>query len=384
MKRIKVMFFIYQMGGGGAARTLLNIVNNIDRERFLPVLVTLNYNGSYETNLKEDVKFIKLNTKRLRSAILPLAKVIRKESPDIVFSTIPNYNTIAILATLLSFTRAKNIVREAAYLGGDFKTNLKLLVYGMFYKLTSQVIALSDGVKENIVKRYKVKPNKITVIYNPVDLENISRNINDGYIPEKHRLIFESPGKVIVTAGRLVKDKDHHTLLEAFAKARKQVNIKLVLLGEGELQEELKLKAKELQIIDQVYFVGFQLNPYIYFQKADLFVLSSIREGFGHVLAEALATGTPVISTRCEPGAGEVLNYGEFGRMCEVKDTDEMASLIIELLNLDENSREALITKGLQRADQFNAKLIVKQYEKVFNQTLDQTKNRQARGADEG
>lgn len=152
MEKKKVLFFIYQMGAGGAARTLLNIINNIDRLKFEPILVTLDFNGNYEDKVKSDITFIKLNTKRLRKAIIPLAKVIREEKVDLVFSTIPNYNTIAILANFLSFTRAKNIVREADNLGGNTITNLKLIGYGWLYKLSSQVIALSEGVKENLPK----------------------------------------------------------------------------------------------------------------------------------------------------------------------------------------------------------------------------------------
>src|SRR5690625_1516639 len=143
MKKKKVMFFIYQMGSGGAARTLLNILNHMNEHEFEPILVTLNFNGNYETYLKSNIKFIKLDTKRLRSAIIPLAKLIRKERPHIVFSTIPNYNTIAILAKLLSRTKTKIIVREAAYLGGTFKENVQLRGYGLLYAFAKKVIALS-------------------------------------------------------------------------------------------------------------------------------------------------------------------------------------------------------------------------------------------------
>ena len=151
MKRKKVLFFIYQMGKGGAARTLLNIINNLDRQKFAPILVTLNYDGEYEQFIKEDVRFIKLKRKRLRNAIFQLAKTIKKENVDIVFSTIPNYNVIAILATKLSFAKAKCIVREADNLGGTLLVDLKLRLYGVLYKLTDQVISLSEGVKENLV-----------------------------------------------------------------------------------------------------------------------------------------------------------------------------------------------------------------------------------------
>src|SRR5690625_7474682 len=122
------------MGAGGAARTLLNILNHLDRNKFEPVLVTLDYNGSYEASLKSDVTFIKLETKRLRSAILPLAKVIRKQQPDIVFSTIPNYNIIAILARLLSFKKTKNVVSEAALLGNEDSFIMYVIIYVLFYR----------------------------------------------------------------------------------------------------------------------------------------------------------------------------------------------------------------------------------------------------------
>nr|WP_042144245.1 glycosyltransferase [Paucisalibacillus sp. EB02] len=370
MEKKKVLFFIYQMGAGGAARTILNIVNHMDRGNFEPILVTLNYNGSYESYLNKDIKFIKLQTTRLRSAILPLAKLIRKEKVDLVFSTIPNYNIVAILARLLSFSRAKNVVREAAYLGGTTSSDMKLRLVGLLYKFSSRVISLSKGVKENIIKRYKVASEKITVIYNPVDIEVITKNITDGQINEKHQKIFDGQSKVIITAGRLVNDKDHKTLINAFSKVQEKMNVKLVILGEGELEEQLIQQVKGLNIEDSVFFLGFMENPYIYFSKADLFVLSSLREGFGHVLAEALATGVPIVSTDCKPGAVEVLNYGEYGKLCEIGNAKDMAEKIYDVLNLSERERFIMIDNGLSRASEFAAEEIVKQYEDVFRQTL--------------
>jgi len=365
-----VLFFIYKMGAGGAARTLLNIINNLDRDTFKPVLVTLDFNSDYESNVKEDVVFIKINKKRLRQAIFPLGKLIRDVKADIVFSTIPVYNTVAILGNMFSFTRAINIIREADNLGGTFVKDQKLKIFGKIYKKARQVISLSEGVKENLIKRYHVKADDIKVIYNPVDLDHIKKQTQEGTIEPSHRYLFNGNEKVIITAGRLVKQKDHHTLLKAFAEVQKTMPCKLLILGEGPLQDTLSQYAEQLHINDHVHFIGFQNNPYIYMKKADLFVLTSIHEGFSHVVAEALATGVPVVSTDCKSGPREVLDNGKYGQLCTVGDSSDIARHMLEVLAYDEEKRKQVIQAGYERANDFNAKRIVKEYEKTFLEAL--------------
>ncbi|MBU9712943.1 glycosyltransferase [Evansella tamaricis] len=366
MKKVKILFYIYQMGAGGAARTLLNIINNLDRSKFIPVLVTLNFDGSYEKEVKEDVVFIKLPTKRLSKSIFQLSKIIRDEQIDIVFSTIPRVNTIAIVANKLSFSKAKNVIREADNLGGTWKTNLQLLGFGLVYKLSSQIVSLSEGVKDNLIKRYKIKPKDIEVIYNPVDVESITEKISSGRMNPEDENLFDTTDKIIITAGRLVEQKDQKTLLSAFAKVNQEIPSRLIILGEGPLEDKLKQQAKELNVFERVHFIGFKNNPYIYFQNADLFVLSSIHEGFSHVIAEALATGTPVVSTDCLSGPSEVLNKGEYGDLCEVGNIEEMAEKMTGVLSLEENNLEKRIAMGYTRAQHFDAKKIVKEYESIF------------------
>src|SRR5690625_4836980 len=223
MEKKKILFFIYRMGGGGAARTLLNIINNIDRTKFTPLLVTLDREGGYEEYVAADVRFIKLGTKRLRGAVTRLAEVVREERPDIVFSTIPNYNITALLATMLSRTPAVNVVREAAYLGGTLREDAKLRFAGFLYRRAARVIALSKGVKDNIIKRYKVNSDKIDIIYNPVDVESIQALMRQDDIDPKHQTFFQSGGKVIITAGRFHHDKDQKTLLRAFKSVQEEI-----------------------------------------------------------------------------------------------------------------------------------------------------------------
>lgn len=359
------MFFIYRLSYGGAARTIMNIVNHLDREKFEPILVTLDFTFDYEQYLKEDVELIKLDTKRLRSSIIPLAKLIKKEQPHVLFSTIPNYNTIAILAKLISRTKTKIIVREAAFLGGEFKENITLRAYGFMYKFAKKVIALSAGVKENLVERYHVKRDNIEVIYNPVDLEFIDQAKREP-LAKEYEALFSTDRKVIVTAGRLVKEKDQATLLKAFQQVITEVDCDLVILGEGELESSLKTLASELNISDRVHFIGFQKNPYVFFYHADVFVLTSLTEGFGHVLVEAMATKTPVVSTRCAPGGEEVLANGKYGKLCEVGDVTEIAEALLAVLQMDDVNIKKMIANGEERAAVFSVDEIVKQYEEAF------------------
>ena len=368
MKKIKIFFFIYRLGGGGAARTLLNIVNYIDKSKFDVTLVTLNFDYDYDQFVHEDVRFVKLRTNRLRSSIFELAKLLKKEKPDILFSTVLTYNIVAILAKLLSLTKTKVVVREAALLGGTSKKeNFKLVVAGLLYKFANKVIALSYGVKDNLIHRYKVRENKIDVIYNPVDLVHINHEMKQPLTNEINTIIH-SYDKVLVTAGRFVKEKDQHTLLRAFAKVKDINNSCLIVLGEGELEMSLKKEAKDLRIDDHVYFVGFQENPYAIFKQADLFVLTSTTEGFGHVLVEALATETLVVSTNCKPGAEEVLDNGKYGLLCEVGNVNDVAEKIAQAMRYCEEERQHVITLGVQRANEFHAAKVVSQYEAMFQQ----------------
>lgn len=365
-KPITVVFFIYFLGSGGAGRTFLNILNNIDQDKFRPVLVTCNYEGSYEPFLNKNIKFIKLDTKRLRKLIFPLAKIIRKEQADIVFSTIPNYNVIAILARILSFTRAKNVIREAAFLGGDRKTNAKLKIYGFFYRFATKVIALSNGVKENLIRRYNADKTKVQVIYNPIDAKSIREKMKENI---EHDYVTNDK-KTIVTAGRLVEDKDQQTLIKSFALLATKVDAQLLILGEGPLEEKLKEQAMRLGIQDRVHLVGFQNNPYAFFHRADLFVLTSKREGFGHVLAEALATGVPIVSTKCEPGATEVLEDGKYAKLVPIGNAEKLAKAMEEILMLPNEERKAIIEKGYERLNDFDVHKIVRQYEEVFQEAV--------------
>lgn len=162
--------------------------------------------------------------------------------------------------------------------------------------LAKPCVAVSKGVETDFIKVFGSE-SRITTIYNPIDVDQVISTANE-YVPE-----IEGP--YIVNVGKFKQQKRHDILIKAYAKANLQE--KLVLVGTGELLESSKKLVKSLGIEDKVIFTGFKKNPYPYIKHAKLMVVSSDFEGLGLVILEALALGTPVISTNCPSGPSEIL-----------------------------------------------------------------------------
>jgi glycosyltransferase involved in cell wall biosynthesis len=151
-------------------------------------------------------------------------------------------------------------------------------------------------------------------------------------------------GPQLIAIGNLKQEKDFPLLLEAFAKVRQQVNARLLILGEGQERNRLEGRRAKLGLDAFVDMPGFVANPYAYLARADLFLLSSASEGFGNVVVEALACGTPIVSTDCS-GPREILADGRHGRLVAVGDPHEFASAILAALEV-EHDRAALIRRS--------------------------------------
>lgn len=362
--KTKIMIFIYSLSGGGAERTIVNLINNLNKKKFEVVLVLGTTNNSDYIDLIDDkIKLIILNSKKLRYSLLKLRNCIIKEKPDILFSTINANNIIMLLARLLIFKNIPTIVRESnnRTQSGSVTLLNKLITNLLYNYVASKVIALSKGVKEDLVNNFFIKENKIQVIYNPVEVEKIkqlSKQKLNGFNKNNNE-------KLIISVGRLVEQKDYPTLIKAFSILEKKVSSRLIILGKGPLEKKLKKICKDYGLEEKVQFVGFKNNPYKFMRAADLFVLSSKWEGFGHVIVESMAVGTPVISTDCKSGPSEIIGKNEYGKLVSVGNAEELSKNIISLLEnptlLDFYSKQ-----GIKRANDFDAKTITEQYEKVF------------------
>ena len=169
----------------------------------------------------------------------------------------------------------------------------------------------------------------IEVIYNPVITPQLSQKSQESV---DHPWFAPGEPPVVLGVGRLEQQKDFPTLIHAFAKVRQMQTAKLVILGSGREEKKLLSLVNELELSEDVAILGFVENPYAYMAKSAIFVLSSVWEGFGNVVAEALAAGAPVVSTNCPSGPAEILDNGKYGELVSVGDSQAMAEAILRVL----------------------------------------------------
>ena len=235
------------------------------------------------------------------------------------------------------------------------------------YKRADLVLANSYAMQTDLVENFRIK-TPVRVIYNPIDLHYIKTHIGEEPVTPLDPNYF-----YFVNVGGFRREKNHLLLLQAFF-ILKHLPCKLLIVGGGILEEELKQKVQDLGMQDSVIFCGFDTNPFKYVSRSDCFVLSSDVEGFPNVLIESLACGIPVISTDCSSGPRELLapatdlhhrainNYeiGEYGILTPVNDIAALAAAMRKMYE-DSDLRALLAAKAKGRAAQFDVDEI-KQY----------------------
>ncbi|WP_083568952.1 glycosyltransferase [Syntrophotalea acetylenica] len=222
----------------------------------------------------------------------------------------------------------------------------------MLYRKANHVVAVSSGVKESLLKY--VKGILVHVIYNPLEL-NLIRKLSE----EKLNCDL---GKYIVGVGRLHRQKGFDLLIKAFSLVGDH-ELKLVLVGEGEEKKKLYNLCVELGVEDRVLFKGFSRNPYKYMRNAKCFVLSSRWEGFGLVLAEALASKTKVVAFNCKSGPSEILDNGKYGILVEPGNVNQLSKCIAKLIYEDTSITILDNENAVSRFDMYK---VVGQYAKLL------------------
>lgn len=353
--------FLPSLAAGGAPRIMINVGTALDEQGYDVEFVLAKKEGEFLEDVS-NIPVVGLDARVVR-AVLPLHRYLRKKEPTVLMSTTHAANIVAIWATSLARTETKLIVREPTTLSNQakeftsFKNKLIPPLVKYSYPYADQFIAISKGVKDELVDTVGINESKIEVIYNPIVTPDIEPKSKESV---EHPW-FDGDEPVILGAGRLTPQKDFPTLIRAFDELRDERDAKLVILGEGKERQTLESLIENVERGDSIDLYGYVDNPYKYMRKADVFVLSSAWEGFGNVIVEAMACGTTVVATNCESGPAEILADGEYGYLVPVGNERVLANKL--QLALDRPLKEGTVRK---RAAEFRLDQVISQYSSIL------------------
>jgi GalNAc-alpha-(1->4)-GalNAc-alpha-(1->3)-diNAcBac-PP-undecaprenol alpha-1,4-N-acetyl-D-galactosaminyltransferase len=300
------------------------------------------------------IQAVKNNLARLHS----LRQAMDSWKPDLVISFLDKTNILTLIAGWGS--KYPILVSEQNDPTQNNIGRVWNLLRRLVYLSATQVVSCSQGVDNNW---YWLSPKRRSVIYNPLAVKK--EYSADVELPEK--LNFNK--KTVVAMGRLTEQKGFDILLTAFADiAEKHQDWQLLILGEGELRQELEALRDQLGIRDRVVMPGLVNNPFPILKHAHLFVLSSRYEGFGNVIIEAMACDLPVISTDCPSGPGEIIINGENGILVPNQDQNSLAQAMTSLMS-DSERRKQLTATAQKSLHRFNIDTIISQWEDLLTTT---------------
>ena len=334
-ERSKVALYLPSLRGGGAERVMVTLANGFAERGYVVDLVLARAEGPYLPEVASGVRIVDLGARGVVASLPGLVRYLRRERPGAMLSALNHANVIALLARRFAGVPTRLAVSEHAHLSLSLSVEPSrrgwLMPWFMrhTYPWVDGVVAVSGGVADDLAQAIGLPRQRIAVVYNPVVTDNM---LASAEAPLDHPWFAPGEAPVVLGVGRLTTQKDFGILLRAFAKLRAQRPARLMILGESELRPALEALARQLGIDVDVALPGFTDNPYAYMRRAALFVLSSRFEGFGNVLAEAMACGTPVVSTDCPSGPAEILEGGKWGRLVPVGDVEALAEAMLATL----------------------------------------------------
>lgn len=322
-----IAVFIPHLHIGGAEKVALNLSmaladlgNRVD-------LVAANATGSFAKQVGDTLNLVDLKSPRISRSVRALRTYIQEEKPVAVIAHLSRSNIVLLLALVGLANPPKAILVEHAtpHPPKGLKDFVLQRLMRLLYHRADAVVAASEGNARDIEKLTGLPPQSVCRIYNPIVSDGIRVLAREA--PE-HPWTQDNDIPLLVTLGRLSKEKDHDTLIRALALLSSRRPCRLLIMGPGPLKEPLQALIEELGLESTVELAGFVDNPYAILGSASLFVLSSWTEALPTALIEALACGTQVVSTDCKQGPREILMDGALGPLAPVGDPEGLAKAI--------------------------------------------------------
>ncbi|MFH0846029.1 MAG: glycosyltransferase [Patescibacteria group bacterium] len=375
----RIAFYTIALHSGGGERVLLDLAQGFVEDGFKVDLLLFRREGSLKDKVDSRINIIELESSRIAFSIFPIIKYLREKKPLFILGTSEHANLILILAKMISMTKTKIFVRVGMTFSDLFKQyknkrdRLIPFLIKFLYPYADKIIANSQNVAFDLERVSKIPKNKIQVIYNPKFISEIEKRAVQGEWKYSDKF-------TILAIGRLQKQKDFETLIKAFSLVKQKIDAQLIILGEGGEKDNLNNLIYELNLRGYVYLVGFVENPYLYMKNADVFVSSSLWEGFSNALVEAGILSLPIIATDCGSGSRELLaprsdfnktlekgkiEYVQNGILVAKQDIEKIAEAIICLFE-DEVLRKKYSERIQKQSQKFEIKKILEEYKKLI------------------
>ena len=349
----KITFLISTLGGGGAEGVCVNLANALAECGWTVTLVVLHMNNSvYHDRLSDKVELVVLGINHARYAFGGLRQFLKERQPEKVL--VFNYELAVLLVAVRTLTRQKfkiiarnvNTLSHNRRLSKGFwrKQIVNRLVDGLYCKV-DHVINQCEGMREDLITLYPNLADSSSVIYNPVNqiVEDAAKRIDFSTLQKEDYLLC---------VGRLETQKAFHYAIEAFAKiAVDYPNLRLKIVGKGDLETDLKTLAKRLDVAERVDFEGFKQDMIPYYLKARATVLTSLYEGFPNVLVESITLGTPVVAFDCPSGPSEIIQQGVNGFLVKYQDITHLVLSLHSVLSKSLNTEMVSATSNSYSID---------------------------------
>jgi glycosyltransferase involved in cell wall biosynthesis len=357
---IRIWYLIGDLAVGGAERTLVDLISDLDREQFTPTIWTITETIPLAEELPGDVPIHSLGAKSKGDVRAPLKFIhdLRQQKPDIVQSFLFFDNTLARVAglfvpetTVISGVRA---VPESMALHRDIIDRLTL-------QLSDRIVSNSEAGKEWVIER-GAYAEQVHVVHNGRDVSAYNVELPDGY-----RQSLDIPeGPIVGTVGRLIKRKGHHDLLAAWPDVIKHhPNAQLVLAGDGPQQDELAEQIRRLDVKESVHLLGRRDDVPELLALFDVFAFPSYYEGLPGALLEAMCAELPIVTTPVD-GCSELVHDGEHGLHVPVADSEALSKEVNRLL-ANEKLAMKLATSAKSRAEcEFSLDAMVNKFESLY------------------
>lgn len=353
-QKCKVTVLSFSFTHGGVQKVMTILANALAKLGFDVTLLVMIDEGPYRDMVSRSVKIKSCNapSARYRYAFTRLYRYFKEERPDVFISSA--FNDAALLARMF----ARNRCRFISTIHGSILTEINvgwrslrkrsvLWLSKILKNKNDAIVTISKDMAKEMIS-LGMPEEKMHVIYNPVITDDTPSKAAETI---DHPWFVEKSSPIIFTAGHLSMQKDHETLIRAFAAARRSVDARLAIAGDGDLRDHLLSLADDLGVREYVDLLGYVGNPFPYMSAADLFVLSSRTEGLPTVIIESMFCGTPIVSTDCPTGPRELLDGGRYGDLVPVGDVRALADAIVKNLSDPTASGDILRDRAMAYTD---------------------------------